>query len=868
MGASDGPLCNGGGPQTLLTRSRTKLQRMAVEARARSPHLEASLDALVRSIDLDRLRLSTALDPVDRAEFGQYLTPAPVAQQLAAMLTPLHGEVRILDPGAGIGSLAAALIRQLLRQEQLPSGIVLEAYEVADAMMPGLHRTIEACDQLCEHAGVDFHVTVHREDFLAAGAAAAQSGLFGPRIGPIDAAIINPPYRKIAMRSMERGLCRQIGLETTNLYTAFLAVAAALLASDGQMAAIVPRSFANGTYFRPFRDWFTKLMAFTRFHVYDSRKHAFADDDVLQENVLFSATKTQSPPATVTLTSSADPSADDATLRDVPYSELISPTDPLKVIHLIPDEVNHRVAQRVASLACDLDALGLAVSTGRVVDFRATEFVRRDAQSGTVPLIYPGHLRAGQVQWPMASGKKPNALLQTRESQELMVPEGLYVLTKRFSSKEERRRVVAALYDPANVRGGPVGFENHLNYFHRDGSGLSRDEALGLRAFLNSTLVDLYFRQFSGHTQVNAGDLRRLRYPSGGQLQRLASRAGAADIGQEALDRIVDEELFAVTGQEGDDPVRTNQRVNEAVQILRALDFPRGQLNERSGLTLLALLGLAPNQDWAEASDPLMGITPMMDFFRTQYGKEYAPNTRETVRRSTVHQFVEDGLVITNPDEPKRPTNSPLSVYQIEPSGLELIRTYGTAEWEQSLEAYLASRETLRQRYAAERAMSRLPLTLPDGTEFTLSGGGQNVLVAEIINSFCPRWAGGGIVLYVGDTDEKFAHIDTEELERLGIVVEEHGKMPDVIVYDRENEWLLLIEAVTSHGPVDGKRRLELQRLFSSSTAPVIYVTAFLDRRAMVKYLPDIAWETEVWCASDPTHMIHFNGPRYLGPYD
>jgi adenine-specific DNA-methyltransferase len=258
----------------------------------------------------------------------------------------------------------------------------------------------------------------------------------------------------------------------------------------------------------------------------------------------------------------------------------------------------------------------------------------------------------------------------------------------------------------------------------------------------------------------------------------------------------------------------------------------------------------------------------MMDYFRDRYGKTYAPNTRETVRRQTVHQFLEAGLIVINPDEPDRPTNSPTTVYQIEASALEFLRTYGGPEWERDRAVYLASRQTLRDKYAAERKMSRIPLILPDGTAFTLSGGGQNVLVSQIITEFCPRWTPRGRVLYVGDTDDKFVHIDADSLAQLGVIVEAHGKMPDVIVHDVARRWLLLIEAVTSHGPVDPKRRGELQNLFRSSTEPLVLVTAFLDRQAMTRYLPEIAWETEVWCASDPTHLIHFNGERYLGPYD
>jgi adenine-specific DNA-methyltransferase len=842
-----------------------KLQpTMALDIATPAPPTET----LLASIDLERVRLSSELDPGPRADLGQFMTPHVIACQLASMLRPLSGDVRILDPGAGIGSLGAALVAHLLETGAPLRSIHLCAYEIAEPMWPGLERTVEALSGLSEQAGIAFEAAIYHEDFLAAGVEQMDCGLFGTVADRFDAAILNPPYRKIARSSTARALCERIGLETTNLYTAFLAVSAGLLSDGGQLAAIVPRSFTNGSYFRAFREWFGRSMVFDGFHVYESRNKAFADDRVLQENVLLVATKTHKRPASVTITSSNDPADTHPSYREVRYPQLIGGDDPGQVIHLVPDELNHRIAERVASLPCGLADLGLTVSTGRVVDFRATAHLRQTAGLDTVPLIYPGHLRQGRVVWPMASSRKPNALRRDDESEELLVPEGLYVLTKRFSAKEERRRIVAALYDPQDVHAGPVGFENHLNYFHNAGRGLDRREALGLRAYLNSSLVDVYFRQFSGHTQVNAGDLRRIRYPSERQLARLAERLGDAVPEQDELDRVIDEELFAVAGDRQSDPVRVRRRIDEAIGVLRELGLPRAQLNERSGLTLLALLNMGAADPWSAASDPLIGITPMMDYFREHYGKTYAPNTRETVRRQTVHQFLDAGLVVINPDQPDRPTNSPKAVYQIEASALELIQTYGTDEWQKNLDVYLASRETLRAKYAAEREMARIPVRLPDGSELTLSGGGQNVLVSHILTEFCPRWTPEGLVLYVGDTGEKFAHIHADALRDLGIVVEEHGKMPDLIVHDVVHGWLLLIEAVTSHGPVDPKRRGELQGLFGSSSIPLVYLTAFLDRQAMMRYLPEIAWETEVWCASDPTHLIHFNGARYLGPYD
>jgi len=313
---------------------------------------------------------------------------------------------------------------------------------------------------------------------------------------------------------------------------------------------------------------------------------------------------------------------------------------------------------------------------------------------------------------------------------------------------------------------------------------------------------------------------------------------------------------------------KAEQKIREALTILNDLGLPRQQLNERSALTLLSLLGLKPDTAWEDAVDPLMGITPMMDFFHEHYGKKYAPNTRETVRRQTVHQFLQAALIVANPDKPSRPTNSPKAVYQIEPSALKLLWSFGKPGWPGHLQKYLRTLKTLKRLYARERDMRRLPVQLANGQEIRLSPGGQNVLVKKIIDDFCPLFTPGGYIVYVGDTQAKWAYFDSSGLAALGIDIEEHGKMPDVVVHHVGKNWLVLIEAVTSHGPVNPKRRQELKELFSGATAGLVFVTAFLDRKAMLKYLHDISWETEVWIAESPTHLVHFNGERFLGPYE
>lgn len=312
---------------------------------------------------------------------------------------------------------------------------------------------------------------------------------------------------------------------------------------------------------------------------------------------------------------------------------------------------------------------------------------------------------------------------------------------------------------------------------------------------------------------------------------------------------------------------RRQAHIRAARTVIAALGMPLAQQNERSALTLLALLNLTPGKAWADADNPPMGITPIMDWVREHYGKEYAPNTRETFRRQTMHQFCDAGIVLYNPDKPDRPVNSPKAVYRIEPATLALLRTFGTPAWQANLAVYLSGRDTLLARYAREREQERIPVEIAPGKEITLSPGEHSELIRAIIEEFAPRFAPGSVLVYAGDTGDKWGYFDAPLLAGLGVDVDPHGKMPDVVLHFVAKNWLLLVEAVTSHGPVDGKRHNELARLFAGSSAGLVYVTAFPDRTSMGRYLGEIAWETEVWVADAPSHLIHFDGLRFLGPY-
>lgn len=310
------------------------------------------------------------------------------------------------------------------------------------------------------------------------------------------------------------------------------------------------------------------------------------------------------------------------------------------------------------------------------------------------------------------------------------------------------------------------------------------------------------------------------------------------------------------------------KKVKEALGILADLDLPREQRNERSAMCLLALCDLKPRDGWSAATAPLIGITPIMEFAAAYYRDEpYAPNTRETIRRQTMHQFCTAGLALYNPDAPDRPVNSPKAVYQLSPEALALLQQYGSPVWANSLTAFQAQGQGLAARYAQARTMALVPLTLADGITIQLSPGEHSELIRQIVEVFAPHYAPGGKLIYVGDTGAKWGYYDSPGLATLGVKIDSHGKMPDVVIHYSTKNWLLLCEAVTSHGPVDGKRHAELKALFKGSSAGLVYVTALPSRAVMTRYLAAIAWETEVWCAESPTHLIHFNGERFLGPY-
>jgi hypothetical protein len=309
------------------------------------------------------------------------------------------------------------------------------------------------------------------------------------------------------------------------------------------------------------------------------------------------------------------------------------------------------------------------------------------------------------------------------------------------------------------------------------------------------------------------------------------------------------------------------QRLAEGQQLLRDLGLPRELHNDRTAGVLLALLDLALDGSWPTAAAPLRRIHDIIDWLKDHYGKGYAENSRETIRDHSVTPLCKFGLVVKNPDDPLRPVNSGLTCYQIEPGTLAAIQRYGSDQWPTALAVWRAGRPTLTDRFSHEQSLRRVPVSTRDGRRFELSEGPHSRLIRDVLEVFVDRWARGAVALYVGDTGDRFGLCDEDGLRQVGIALTDGGKLPDVVLWHLERQWLFVIEAVTEHGPLDDERLADLRVVLDGHCAQgVVYVTAFATRADLRRFLGVLAWGTEVWLADEPAHLIHWDGEHYLGP--
>ncbi len=489
-------------------------------------HVIATLGKKIRGTSLflegepSRLTIGKRIDPKKKSQYGQFFTQTKIARFMAGLFPQRAGaNCRLLDAGAGIGSLSVAFLERWTAGGFDFQHVEVDAFEIDESLHPHLIQSLEDYGRYRNVVS-----NIRSDDFVHTAVDSLSGHLFAEALPRYTHAILNPPYKKIRSNSLYRSALRRVGIETVNLYSAFVALSLSLLENHGQLTAIVPRSFCNGPYYRPFREYVLERAAILQIHLFASRNKAFKDDEVLQENVIV-ALERGARQGDVTVTTSTDGSFADMETNRYAFDRIVFPGDPERFIH-VPTSPEFSILERSRVIRFTLDDIGIQVLTGPVVDFRLREHLRDMPDADTVPLLYPSHFKGQTTDWPNPELKKPNAICRNAQTEKWLYPNGFYCVVRRFSSKEERRRIVASVVTPDSFpNADALGFENHLNVFHEGKHGLPEPLAHGLAAFLNTTAVDENFRRFNGHTQVNATDLRLIKYPNKESLIALGKRA-------------------------------------------------------------------------------------------------------------------------------------------------------------------------------------------------------------------------------------------------------------------------------------------------------------------------------------------------------
>ena len=490
--------------------------------------------------DIVRQTTNKKLDK-NKSELEQYFSSSAVARLMASMMNYKNKEINILDPGAGVGSLFVACIDEIITQKIKPKKISITAYEVDVSLFTYLDDVLNQCAKICKKNKINFSSTLIKKDFIVD----VVSNLNNIK-KQYSHIIINPPYKKLNSFSEVYHLLKEANLQSVNMYSAFITLSQKILQDNGELVFISPRSFCNGPYFQLFRKKFLESMSIKRIHIFNSRSSSFRDDHVLQENVIIHSIKSQDLSHDVLISSNSGPKDADIRVKHVKKESVTSPNDCQYFIHIIHDKNGEQISNKMKKLQSTLKELDIQVSTGKVVDFRIKEALKHKPNDGTVPLIHPFNLSKRIIIFPIPA-KKKNYIKIIKKSKNLLVENGNYVLVKRFSTKEEKRRIVASIWRKSIFNSPSVGFENRLNYFHNNRKSLKLWVAKGLSIFLNSTIVDLYFRQFNGHTQVNATDLRYLRYPTYDQLKTLGKIITNTYPEQKEIDDLIDKVLFGLS---------------------------------------------------------------------------------------------------------------------------------------------------------------------------------------------------------------------------------------------------------------------------------------------------------------------------------
>jgi adenine-specific DNA-methyltransferase len=464
---------------------------------------------------------------------GQIFTPGTVARFMANLLTIERDQIRLLDPGSGTGILIAAFCENLVKQAASPIQVTVDAYENDTTITPKLQDTLEQCQALLKTSRHEFQYHLFGEDFILDNARYFNAPLFFPNPDQYilyDVVIANPPYYKLNKQSPQAQAMWEFVHGQPNIYALFMALAVSMLKEDGQAVFITPRSFCSGVYYQKLREWLLSQLQITHIHLFESRTRIFDKDDILQENIIFRGTKVtqqkQERTEKIYISTSPDKTFQELTDFEEDYKQVIFKPNGHAHIRIPSSLTDMQVLHMIDTWPNTLHSLGLEISTGPVVHFRAKEHIFSENEGeNKVPLLWMHNLQNWHIKWPLRKNGKEQFVSQSPNARKWLISVKNYVLLKRFTSKEQRRRLYASVLLQSDFQHYHlIGLENHLNYIHRPKGSLTKEEVYGLAALLNTALIDVYFRALNGNTQVNASDMRILPLPSIEIIRKIGKR--------------------------------------------------------------------------------------------------------------------------------------------------------------------------------------------------------------------------------------------------------------------------------------------------------------------------------------------------------
>lgn len=466
-------------------------------------------------------------DLEERKHRGQFFTSKQISIFMAGMFDIKKTSFNILDPGAGIGILSAAFCERILSLEKSCT-VSLDVYETDIKLIPYLNKLLQKCKLILAGYGHTLTYNVINKDFILENPNYLnKKTLFGMADQPVyyDYVISNPPYYKLNKNSPQSRIMNDLVSGQPNIYSFFMTLSLEMLKEDGQMVFITPRSFCSGLYFKRFRKWLIEHSNINNMHIFESRSDVFKKEDVLQENIIIRLTpkKENQKHTLAVITKSKDSSFCDLTELKIDYEDIFHRENGDIFIKVPSSEVDINIQHVVNSWKNTLKSFGLKVSTGPVVSFRATKYLLAELKddNAATPLLWMHNIQGMDVDWPVYKNKKEQAIVANNGSQTLLLPTRNYVLVKRFSSKEQKKRMHAGVLLKSKFKFERVGIENHLNYIYKFKGSLSVEEVYGIAGLLNTSIVDIFFRMLNGSTQVNAVDIENLPLPSFEKIQEI-----------------------------------------------------------------------------------------------------------------------------------------------------------------------------------------------------------------------------------------------------------------------------------------------------------------------------------------------------------